>query len=328
MTQPRTIALCAAAIAIALSIAQDVEPGLAVYHTWYYACIIALALIVMLPYAGRARRGADGAIGRVLLLALAGAAVVGGAGIAASLLGPDTAIVDGTPGTVVPMPSLRAAGFFAAADPASIAGGSSSIVIRRRGAPEITVGPGEHRLLGESMLSLVPARAAYVDAYDAHGAHLTLTQPADTGFLSPVLLFHEHQQIGANEIPLDTFATPALHRVFRALAFTPEELAKFRHTTPAPGDRTTRVVITAADDAERPLGIVMAAATGPTTIAGVTLHVTVGTYPSLQVAAVPPLWALIVGTLAFLAGIVWAGRIARSDDVTASRSEPEPAPAA
>jgi hypothetical protein len=220
------------------------------------------------------------------------------------LLGPDTAIVAGTPGTVVPIPALGAAAFFGAADADTIANASAGVILRRRNAAEIAVGPAAHRVVGESLVYLEPHPAAYVDVYDEHGAHLTVTQPTNASFLSPVLLFRQRQRIGALDVPFDTFATPAVHRVVRALYFTPHDRAQFNRTNA--NVKQPALILTVADDTGRPLGIKLAAPGRDVTIAGIRVRATLGAYPALAVAAAPPTWALIAGVALFVLGLAWS----------------------
>jgi hypothetical protein len=300
----RITAVVVASIAIALVLAQDLSPRTALYHTWQYALALAIALAVVLLYANSTRRGEEGVSGKRLAVAMLGAAVVDLAGLASGLMGPDTAAVIGTPGTVSPIPALGAAAFFSPADADGIARGDAGVNLRRRNAAEIPLGSGSRRALGESLVYLDQRPAAYLDAYDERGAHLTITQPTNPSFLSPVLLFRDTQKIAATTVPFDTFATPARKRVLRALYFTPKQLAQFNHA----GIDATRpaLVVTAADDAGHELGITLVSSGQEVTIAGVRLHVTLGTYPALAIAAAPPTWALIVGIVLFVFGIVWA----------------------
>jgi hypothetical protein len=303
----RVAALGVAAVAIVLVLAQDLYPGAPLYHTWQYALMLGIALAVLVAYANAARRGDDGVRGRRLLLATAGAATVVLAGLASGLLGPDTAEIAGTPGTVVPLPALGAAAFFGAADAATIEHGSGTLILRRRNAPEIVLGGSARRLVGESLVYLEARPAAYVDVTDTGGAHLTVTQPTNASFLSPVLLFHGRQRIGAVELPLDTFSTPARHRLVRALYFTPQDLAQFRHAEAAAGPAARPVlVLSAADDGGNSLGIVQAQSGSEVALGGLRVHVTLGTYPVLAIAAVPPTWMLIAGIVLFLAGLAWS----------------------
>ena len=243
-------------------------------------------------------------VGKRLLLATAGAVVAGAAGLASGLLGPDTATVAGTPVTVVPIPALGAAAFFAAADADAIARASAGVIVRRRGGAEIALVPGARRVVGESLLYLEPHPAAYVEAFDEHGAHMTVTQPTNASFLSPVLLFRQRQRVGALDVPFDTFAIPARHRVVRALYFTPRDLAQFNR---ANADATQpALVLSVADDAGKPLGITLAAAGHDATVAGIRVRTTVGAYPVLAVASAPPAWALIAGAVLFVLGLAWS----------------------
>jgi hypothetical protein len=302
----RVAALSVAAIAIALVLAQDFYPGTPLYHSWQYALALAIALAVLVAYANGARRGDDGVRGRRLLLATAGAAAVALAGLASGLLGPDTAVIAGTPGTVVPIPTLGAAAFFGAADAATIGRGSGTVILRRRNAGEIALGPSARRLLGESVVYLEPRPAANVDVSDAGGAHLTVTQPTNASFLSPVLLFHARQRIGAVDVPLDTFAAPARHRIVRALYFTPKDLAQFGHAGAAVDPARPALVLSAADDRGNPQGITLAPSGSEVVLGGIRVGVTLGTYPVLAIAAAPPTWLLIGGVALFLAGLAWS----------------------
>ncbi len=313
----RLSALAVAIFAIALVLAQLVVPETALYHTWQYALALAIALIVIVVYANRARRGADGVVGKRLALAMVGAAAIDLAGLASGLLGPDTATIVGTPGTVDPIPALGAAAFFSPADAQAIAHGDVGVTLRRRGAAEIALRDRGRAVLGESLVYLTSRPAAYIDASDAPGEHLTVTQPTNPSFLSPVLLFREQQRIGAVSVPLDTFATPAQHRIFRALYLTPRDLAAFRH---APSDLSgPGLVLTAADDTGHPLGIALAHSGVPTELGGVRVQPTLGTYPALAIASAPEPWALVLGGLFFIGGIVWAASAALRVTLSSSK---------
>jgi hypothetical protein len=296
----RAPAFVVAFIALGLAVAQDVVPGRTFYHSWQYALVLGVALLVVATAFVGALRARDGMRSYAAALALAGAAIAGVAGLASGLLGPDTTQVIGTPGTVVPVPALGAAAFFGAADGDAIANGDGSIVLRIRGRAPIDVSAGHH-LLGESIIGIDRRPAAFIEAWDTGGAHLTITQPANASFLSPVLLFRDHQRIGNFDVPFDGFATPARARGFRALYFSPADLANFKH---AVADTTKpALIITAADDRGTPLGITLVPSGRSATIAGVRVRATLGTYPALSIASAPPAWALVAGGLCFVLGL-------------------------
>jgi hypothetical protein len=299
----RIAALAVGAIAIALVVAQDIAPRTPLYHTWQYALALSIALAVVLAYANGVRRGDDGGVGKRSLVACAGAVITIVAGLAAGVLGPDTAVVTGTPGTVTPIPALGAAAFFAQADPSTIARGDAGITLRRKDRSSLDVGD-RGRPFGESLLYREPRPAAFVEAWDSRGAHLTITQPTNASFLSPVLLFGLQQRIGAFDVPYDSFATPAQHRMFHALYYTPKDLAALPRAVP---DVThPAVILYASDDRGGQLGITFVQSGQDVTLAGVRVRVTIGTYPALAIASAPPLWTLVAGIALFIAGLAWA----------------------
>jgi hypothetical protein len=140
-------------------------------------------------------------VGRRLAIASIGAVVVIVAGIASGLLGPDTETIARAPGTVAPLPDVGAAGFFPVADPATIARGDAQLEVRRRDGTSIDVGPNVRRFFGTTALETAPQMAAYVEARDGSGGRLTITQPTNPAFLSPVLLFPERVTIAGRSHP-------------------------------------------------------------------------------------------------------------------------------
>lgn len=301
----RGTAFAAAIVAVALVFAQYAFPVTPLYHTWQYALALALALVPMVAYANAALRGGDGPLGRRFAVAVVGALLIDLAGLASGLLGPDTATIPGTPGTVTPVPALGAAAFFAPTNAETIARGNAGVTLRRRGAPAIVLSGDARHLLGESLVYLSARPAAYVEATDPGGAHLTVTQPTSAAFLSPVLLFHDRQRIGEVTVPLDTFAVPARGRIFRALYFSANDLRTFRHLDAGAGNPA--LVLTAADDRGRPLGITLAPSGATVELAGIRVRATLGRYPALAVAAAPEPWLLLAGMLLLTGGLAWAG---------------------
>jgi len=299
----RVTALCVAVVCIGLVIAQDVVPLVDFFHTWQYATALALGAFVLIAYANGAIKGRDGALGKRLALAIAGALVVTLAGIASGLLGPDTQTVSHAPGTVAPIPDLRAAAFFTAADPASIASGNAHVVVRRPNHGDVDVAPNERKFLQSSVLLLRPSHAAFVEARDGAGNHLTVTQPTNPSFLSPVLLFPNEEAIAGKKLPFDTFAVPALQRVVKTVFLTGAMTSTLRVP---PEDAGKPALLFAVDDDR---GVSHGIAVGPdgkeVTVAGMRLRATLGSYPALVVASAPEPLALAAGVVLFLIGVAW-----------------------
>jgi hypothetical protein len=318
----RATAIAFALLAIVLTLAQDVVPARDWYHGWKYIVVLALAIAVMAGYAWQARGGADGVAGRRLSLALAGAIAAGVTGLLSGLIGPDTVTVIGTPGTVTPLPDLGVAAFFNAVDPAQLARGDATVLLRRRDASAVEVGAWPVPL-GLSVVYAQPRPAAYVVARDAHGNRLTVTQPANASFLSPVILFRQTQAIHDRTFPLDTVAVPAAHRIVRVLYFSPADLAAFGRT-PAPGSANQpAAVLSVADDAGAPEGIAMAQSGRAVDAGGVNLTITLGTYPVLQVASAPQFQVMVGGVLLFVLAAAWSfvpKHTPRANEVTAPLS--------
>lgn len=299
----RVTALVVAAACIGLVVAQDVVPLVDFFHTWQYATALALGAFVLIGYANAARGGQDGVLGKRLALAVAGALVVTLTGIASGLLGPDTQTISHPPGTVAPIPDLRAAAFFAPADAASIAAGSAHVVIRRPAHRDIDVAPNERKFLGSSVLLLQASQAAFIQARDAAGERLTITQPTNPSFLSPVLLFPNVQVIAGKKLPFDTFAVPALQRVVKTV-FLPGSMTTSLHVPPEDAGKSA-LLYAVDDDRGRSRGITMDPDGSEVSIAGMRLRATIGSYPALVVASAPQPLALAAGVGLFLAGILW-----------------------
>ncbi len=297
---PRFTAIAVALAAIVLGVAQDVLPGKAFYHTWQYAALLAIAMLVIASYAWSARSGADGIAGKRTALAIVGALVVAGSALTAGLIGPDTQVVSGSPGTVVPIIDLRAAAFFGQADPATIARGDATVVLRAKDAPQIDIPAHGYRYLGTSIVYLETKPAAFISASDLRGNHLTVTQPTNTMFLSPVLLFPSTQPIKDKVFPLDTFALPALHRVARVLYFSADDAATFNHL----GSRQPALVVSVNDDSGQTVGLTIVPSNREITVGGFRLTATLGAYPRVVVASAPHPAFIIGGIGLFLIGVI------------------------
>lgn len=300
----RRLTACAVgAVCIGLVVAQDVVPLAGLFHTWQYATALALGAFVLIGYLNGARKGEDGLAGKRLALAVAGALVVTLAGLASGLLGPDTETVSHAPGTVAPIPDLRAAAFFTQVDAATLAAGEAHVTVRRPNKPELDVAPNGRRFLGDSVLVLEPQEAAFVEARDARGDRLTITQPTNPSFLSPVLLFPQTQVIAGKNLPLDSFAVPAAQRLVKAIYLPASMTASMRIGPDAAGKPA---ILYAVDDEQgRSLGIAAAPSGAEVAIGGLRLRAILGTYPRLAVASAPAPLALLAGLALVVAGLVW-----------------------
>jgi hypothetical protein len=295
----RAAAFVAAIVACGVVIAQIVFAGQALFHTWQYAVALAVLGWLFISAAARAMRSGS----RWFAVSMLGALFVVATGLASGLLGPDTESVSRAPGTILPLPEIGAAAVFTNADAQGIANGDSPVVLRRRNRTDIVVTPGSKRFLGGTMLISELMPAAYIDATDEGGNHLTVTQPTGTAFLSPVLLFREQQTIAGTVHPVDAFSLPGAKRNVKAVYFNASDAVQL-HLPPSAAGKPALLydVFDAASD--RSVGIGVAASGGFTDIGGVRLHATLGRYPRLVVASTPQPLALIFGLVLFAVGFL------------------------
>jgi peptide/nickel transport system substrate-binding protein len=301
----RAFALVAAIVVTLLVLAQYTVPSWAGFHTWQYATALIAALVAILAYANGARKGEDGDVGRRALLACAGAVIVGAAGLASGLLGPDTTTVARAPGQVAPLPDVGAAAFFPNADAETIRRGDAGLLLRMRDRSSSALPLGAKRVFGPTELEVQPRLAAFVEAFDEHGNHQTITQPTNPAFLSPVLTFPQRVEVARKSLPADAFATPALHRAIRAFYFSSDDAPKAGpHGT---GGRSA-ILFSVDDDRGQPIpgGIAFATDGQTVEVGGLRLRATIGSYPSLLVSAVPYPIAVIGGFVLLVFGCWYA----------------------
>jgi hypothetical protein len=290
----RTAAFCAA-LAVAGVVVELVVVARPLYHTGWYnvaiaALLVALALqmrrIVPSVTAGRARIA--------VTLAAFGVGIIGLAGIVSGLLGPDAETVVGAPGQSVRVAELGGDLRF----PFREAPGSADLV---RGGNAVPI--GTRRMIGSYLLTSVPRSVVAIGASDALDAHLTITQPTGSAFLSPVLLMQERQTIAGFDLPFDEFAVPAAHRIVHAVLFNAAQAAQLRELggTPVP---TVLFDVEDETGAAIPGGIGIARDGQTATVAGLRLRPEVFTYPAVEVVSIPNLDAVAVGLLALAAALV------------------------
>ena len=293
------MAACAA-LGIGLVGAQFVFTGNPFFHTWQYAAMLAILAVVALRYAkggvsDRAQRGA--------VVALTGALIVIAGGATSGLLGADTQTIVRSPGVVAPIPDVQAAAFFPVVDAGSFAQ-PTPIIMRRRGHPELSVVPGRQRYLDASILSALPRTAAYIEVHDAGGNHVTITQPSNVSFLSPVVLFMRTEEIEGKHLPADSFAVPAAHRIVRVLYFSPEQTANFKSAASVSGKEALLFAMTDDKGAVMPGQIAVALSGQEVKLDRLRIRATIGRYPALSIASAPHPLPFAVGTLMFLGGFV------------------------
>lgn len=283
-------------VACGLVAAQIVFPGQALFHTWQYALALALVAWLLVSAAAREPRG-------FITLAMLGAMIVVADGFASGLLGPDTETVVRAPGTIAPLPELGVAAFFAGGDAQTIESGRATITLRRRNGGDIVVPQNSRRFLGASLLIAQSAPAAYIDATDAAGNHLTVTQPTGGSFLSPVLLFRQQQTIAGSTHPVDGFSLPGANRTVKCVYFSPSDVAQLHVPVPEAAAGRPAILYDVFDTASnRSAGIAVSLGGEMTAIGGVHLRATLGRYPRLIVASAPQPLALILGFLLFVVG--------------------------
>ncbi|MBC5800858.1 MAG: hypothetical protein GIW94_12940 [Candidatus Eremiobacteraeota bacterium] len=313
------MALIAAGAVVALVGAYVAVPRWGGFHAWEYAAALVVLMALLASYALGARTGRDGDVGRWLMLPIIGAFIIGAAGLIDGLLGPDSDVVQRAPGSVAVVSEVRAAAFFPAADAGDIGRGDVGITVRRRNGAALVLTPGSRAYVGATALQAVPRVAAYVEATDDAGERLTVTQPTNPAFLSPVALFSTLVPIGGRQVPADSFAIPARHRALKVFYFAAGSIPGLQ----ARGFAGGPLVLFAVDDEHGSLvpGGIAAAPSGRfVAIGGLRLRATLGTYPALAVSSIPSPALLWLGGAIFLGGLLSAG-------FALVRSRPPSAPA-
>lgn len=292
---------------LALVAAQVAAPFWNGFHTWECATGIAIAMGIMARCGLTGEAWADSVFGTRPVLTVIGALLIGAAALANGLLGPDRQTIRRVPGVVAVIPDVAAAAFFPPAGAAAIARGDAAITLRRRTGTSLELASGSRMYYGGNLLAAVPLPVAYVDVRDSAGVNLTLTQPTNPSFLSPLALFAQTVTIAGRGVPADAFAVPARHRTLRVFYFASGTL---------PGSQTDRrvrgpVILLAVDDESgNPLpGGIGAAVSGQTvSIGGLKVQATPGLYPALTISSIPSPAALWLGLLALLGGLIGSGR--------------------
>ena len=281
------------ACSVAMTLAQDVAPGLAVYHYGWYNAIDA-ALFVVAAMQLRSLRKAYPARISGLAIAAFGAAIIVFAGVASGLMGPDTHTVVGAPGS-----SVRD----------DDAGGSFAFplqgtVVRFERGRSATAVDGGRRYTGGFVFWQQPRTVVAIAAADPKGNHLTITQPTNPSFLSPVLMMQQTTTIAGMDVRFDSFSVPAANLSVRAVLFSAQQAAQLHSAAIVPGQPVVLFSVTDQRDRAVPNGIGIVAPGTPRLIGGLLLGANVQTYPAIIVASAPYLPVLILGFLVLIAGAV------------------------
>ena len=126
-----------------------------------------------------------------------------------------------------------------------------------------------------------------------------------------MLLTESTQNIDGLDLPFDSFAVPAEHRIVRAVLFSQAQAASM----PALASAHAPVVLFELEDdtgVSIPHGIGIAPDGNSVVLGGLRLHPTVLTYPAIEVISIPDLAAVAAGALAILLGAFLHFRQARA----------------
>ena len=295
------LALCIAIFAAAL--AEFAYPDAAFIHaTWWILTIVAAALLGSINIVRALRSVPTRRRTTAALLMLAATLVVGAAAFSNSLFAPDPRTIVAVPGAQVVLPELGATLVFPDLER------RGAHVYLERGTSRTPVSCRHGLYSGATLLRCQERTVVAVSADTLAGAHLTITQPTGSTFLSPVLLMQHTQEIAGFNLPFDSFALPAVHRNVKVVLFTAAQAALLRGGSPH------RTVLFAVDDT---LGRTLAHSLGlaanglRTRVADLSLQPRIHRYPAIVVLAVPSLPVVGVGMLLALAALglwIFGGR--------------------
>lgn len=276
-------------LCVVLVLAQFVYPQTTWFHHGSYAALL-MALLSIQWWQLRRRRHD--------VLAVCGATLIGIAGLASSLFGPETQTIVAGPGQAVPLSEPSGVLQFPVSQP------PTAPALRRPGRADVTIALGGRRtFLANYVLWTQSRTAAYIEAFDARGAHLTLTQPQSTNasFLSPILLFGETKTFENQKLAVDSFSLPAVHRNVNAVLFPSDAIAKMQKLSsdPRPG-----ILFAVSGEGGRtlPRGIGLARSGDTIALAGVRLRPVIEDFPTVVIASAPYLPLTALGLLLFAVG--------------------------
>jgi hypothetical protein len=285
--------------AVALTAAALAFPGHPVYHAGWYNVLLATLAIVAAAAARRyARKSSSARRKSAASVVAAGAAIAGFAGVTSGLFAPDDHSYAGAPGQRIRVESLGTLVF----PLASAADGAAAVALERPLHPSASVGERSY-YAGNFVMWTQPRNVAYVEARDARGNRLTVTQPSGSAFLSPVLMMQHRQTIAGLDLPYDSFNVPAARRVVKAVMFTAAQAAMVERGA---GIGSTAILFAVDDESERPLphAIALSVAGAEVDAGGLRLRGVVASYPAVEVVATPNLAATVLALLLTLGGVI------------------------
>lgn len=278
------------ACAAGMVFAQDAYPGAAVYHAgWYNA--LDIAIFVLAAWRLRSLRKTHAPVFSALAAAAFGGAIIVFAGVSSGLMGPDTHTVVGAPGATVRDADAGGAFVFPL---------SGSTIAFQRGRSSVSVGSGR-RYTGGFILWERPRTVVHVDAADLRGGHLTITQPTNASFLSPVLLMQQTTVIDGMNVRFDSFSVPAASRNVKTVLFTEQQAAQLHADSVVVGEPAILFAVADPKDRVLPNGIGLAPPGVQKTLAGLRLMATIQSYPAVVVASAPYWPILVLGVLVCVA---------------------------
>jgi len=278
---------------------QDIIPGRSWYHTGSYALLIVALSALMLWRLRKAILNHDRSVPSLIAIS-AGASAIALTGLASGLLGPDTQTYIAPPGAS--MAILEPAGHlqfpFDVQRAANVA-----TVFRATTGREVTVALYQRRYIGAFILWSTSHPVAFVTAQDDRGRRLTITQPANPSFLSPVLVFPQTARIGGRILPVDSFSVPALQRIVKAVLFSADTLTKIQNRPAS----SPALLIAVEDERGRLLpGAMRLLPSGRRLrIDALTVGALIADYPQVVVAAAPALNIFLPGVAMFVVGLIW-----------------------
>lgn len=284
------VAVVATIVAVVFALVAPQTPAL--HYGWVNAALA--ALVAWGWYRAKPRR-------LDVWLTLVGTCVLAFAFVANGLLAPDTLDILGAPGQEVRSPDDGSAVSFPAVE-------RTGDAVRLSGRPQLASGHATRDIwplvyTADRRYDVLRRTVVYVSAYDARGGSLTITQPSGSAFLSPVLLMSHTQTIAGLNVPFDSFAVPAAHRLVKCVYFTAAQSAVMHGASP--GGSGDRVLFAVDDQFDVPLphAIVLAGTGERVSVAGIGLRGITLDYPQIRRTSIPNLFAVGAGLLLLVASL-------------------------